>query len=106
MEHGNSATNCDINSITDNKMSSSLVNGQICDTVDAGTDLSKMAAVMRGDSVDAKPSEVDAKPIIKSEPSGSDGAVEIQTEKESRFYVMEGVKKVIIFNHKKFRIMS
>jgi len=105
MESENSDNNCDKDLIIDSKISSNLQNG-LCDTVDAGTESSKFSKVLRddqGDSVDAKPSEVDAKPIIKAEPSGSEAAVEIQTEKDSRYYVMEGVKKVIIFNHKKFQ---
>ena len=105
MESENSDNNCDKDLIIDSKISSNLQNG-LCDTVDAGTESSKFSKVLRddqGDSVDAKPSEVDAKPIVKAEPSGSEAAVEIQTEKDSRYYVMEGVKKVIIFNHKKFQ---
>ena len=51
---------------------------------------------------DARPSEVDAKPIIVV-PGGAPGApIVIPTERDSSHYVLEGVKKVFIFNQKTF----
>ena len=54
-------------------------------------------------SADARPSEVDAKPIIKPPGSRSTDPIAIPTDRDCSHYVLEaGVKKVIIFNHKKF----
>ena len=51
---------------------------------------------------DAKPSEVDAKPIVRPPAPKNTDPIVIPTEKESRNYVLDGIKKVIIFNQKKF----
>ena len=51
---------------------------------------------------DAKPSEVDAKPIVRPPVPKNTDPIVIPTEKDSRNYVLDGVKKVIIFNQKKF----
>lgn len=51
---------------------------------------------------DAKPSEVDAKPIVRPPIPKNTDPVVIPTEKDSRNYLLDGVKKVIIFNQKKF----
>ena len=52
--------------------------------------------------VDARPSEVDAKPIIVAPGKGPDEPVVIPTEKDSSHYVLDGVKRVLIFNQKTF----
>ena len=52
--------------------------------------------------VDARPSEVDAKPIIVAPGKGPDEPVVIPTEKDSSHYVLDGVKRVLIFNQKIF----
>ena len=53
-------------------------------------------------TVDAKPSEVDAKPIIVAPGKGPDEPVVIPTEKDSSQYVLDGVKRVLIFNQRTF----
>ena len=57
------------------------------------------------EATDARPDpEVDAKPIVKPPSGGTREPVWVATEKESDRYILEeaGVKKVIIFNQKKF----
>ena len=54
------------------------------------------------DLVDARPSEVDAKPIIVAPGKGPDEPVVIPTEKDSSQYVLDGVKRVLIFNQRTF----
>ena len=57
------------------------------------------------EAADARPDpEVDAKPIVKPPSGGTREPVWVATEKESDRYILEeaGVKKVIIFNQKKF----
>ena len=53
-------------------------------------------------TVDARPSEVDAKPIIVGPGKGPGQPIVIPTDKDSSHYVLEGVKKVFIFNQKTF----
>ena len=55
--------------------------------------------------VDARPkqpSEVDAQPIIKPATGQAGDPIDVDTDKDCPYYVMEGVKKVVIFNHRKF----
>ena len=57
------------------------------------------------EATDARPDpEVDAKPIVKPPSGGTREPVWVASEKESDRYILEeaGVKKVIIFNQKKF----
>ena len=57
------------------------------------------------EATDARPDpEVDAKPIVKPPSGSAREPVWVATEKESDRYILEeaGVKKVIIFNQKKF----
>ena len=59
-------------------------------------------ALLTDDQVDARPSEVDAKPIIVAPGKGPDEPVVIPTEKDSSQYVLDGVKRVLVFNQKTF----
>ena len=58
--------------------------------------------LLTDDQVDARPSEVDAKPIIVAPGKGPDGPVVVPTEKDSSQYVLDGVKRVLVFNQKTF----
>lgn len=51
---------------------------------------------------DAKPAEVDARPIVRPPGAETKEPLVIPTQKDSPHYVLEGVKQVIIFNQKKF----
>ena len=53
-------------------------------------------------SVDARPSEVDATPIVGGPGKGPGQPIEIPTDRDSSNYVLDGVKKVFIFNQKTF----
>ena len=74
-----------------------------CDS-QPGEPLSENAPVnaLLTDLVDARPSEVDAKPIIVAPGKGPDEPVVIPTEKDSSQYVLDGVKRVLVFNQKTF----
>ena len=56
----------------------------------------------QSETVDAKPSEVDAKPIIVLPGKGPGQPIDIPTDRDSTHYVLDGVKKVFIFNQKTF----
>ena len=75
-----------------------------CDS-QPGELLSEKPAVnglLTDDLVDARPSEVDAKPIIVAPGKGPDEPVVIATEKDSSHYVLDGVKRVLVFNQRTF----
>jgi len=77
---------------------SNAVNGLHTQLVDANP--SKVDA--NPSEVDARPSEVDAKPIIVVPGKGPGDPIVIPTEADSSHYVLEGAKKVFIFNQKTF----
>ena len=75
-----------------------------CDSL-PGEPLSENGVAVNGlttDQVDARPSEVDAKPIIVAPGKGPEEPVVIPTAKDSSQYVLDGVKRVLVFNQKTF----
>ena len=89
---------CDINMSDDANQSSnsSPSNPVHDDQVEARPSESSLT------DTDAKPAEVDARPIVRPPGAETKEPLVIPTQKDSPHYVLEGVKQVIIFNQKKF----